>query len=166
MFNPAWLSLLFDADDAALLTGAKLPQIEYFVRTELIQPAQRAIRRGVSRRYDLKNLIEIAVAAEMLESGIPAVEIGRAFGELRGNWDLLFGDPAQREKTAVLAITVMPLTSIKRSPHALVQIGPPAMLTAYAQAVVRVAVPLEAIVRNVESKIWALEQWKASRPSK
>lgn len=166
MFNPAWHTTHWDADVAVSLTGPTPSQLEYFVRQGLIVPAQPASRRGVSRRYDLKNLIEMAVATEMLASGLPVGEIGRALAELRGNWALVFGDAGERARAAVLLVTVSPMTAIRPDPHPLVQVGPVKMLTAYAHSVTRVAVPIEAIVRNICGRIFALEQWQASKPGR
>ena len=69
----------FTTDQAVHLTAAQAPQIDYFVRVaKIITPVQPASRRGVSHRYDLKNLIEITVSVLMLNSGIHATQIGAA----------------------------------------------------------------------------------------
>src|SRR4051812_27322326 len=95
----------FTTDEAVQLTGTQAPQIDYFVRVaKIITPVQRASRRGVSHRYDLKNLIEITVSVLMLHSGIRAPQIGAALMILRQHWGVLAESQGGRERYGVLAV--------------------------------------------------------------
>ncbi len=169
LIHPAWYHRQFTTDETVTLTGAQPTQIEYLVRSELVTPAQPASRRGVSRKYDLHNCIEIAVAIELLASGIPARDIHVALVQLRQQWGrVLEGNHDETQGPAeILLVHRAPLSGLRRSSDLsieIVPVGRPLLILAKSR-VIHACVPLETIVRNVLSKVFALEQWKDSRPT-
>jgi hypothetical protein len=140
----------FNTEQAVALTGATASQIDYFVRVAgIIDPAEPASRRGVPRRYDLWDLIEIRVAVVMLTAGIEAQEIGQALAVLRKHKRDL-RNMATREQFAVLA-------AFRTSREALtgrttVELGPPDMLREFAGYVIRVSVPMRWLIGDLEAQ--------------
>jgi hypothetical protein len=159
---------LFEANEAQFITAAKGVQIDYFIRQELIAPARPASRRGVSRAYNAQNLIEIAVAVELLESGIPATEIAAALTKVRERWGDLSDNEKMNRDEYVLTIYRYALSApaaTSAAPSVSVDIGPIRLLSRMAETLVlRANLPLRTIFRNIESRILALNAWKASRP--
>ena len=94
----------YTSEDASRLTGAKAPQIEHLVRTGAVIPSQEALRRGVSRRYSLNNLAEIAIGVELVEMGVPVRGVGLVMERVRGAWHIL-ADPRQRAAASVLLLS-------------------------------------------------------------
>lgn|GEM_PF-5002269 len=93
----------YTSEEARSLTGAKPPQIEHLVRTGVVRPAQEAIRRGMSRRYSLNNVAEIAIAVQLVDMGIPVRTVALVLERVRGAWHVL-ADPKQRARASVLLI--------------------------------------------------------------
>ena len=86
------------------MTGASATQIEHFVRSGVVRPAEEAPRRGMSRGFNLRNLIEIALAAELLSCGVAVREIPIIFQlTLRKHWKTRV-DPGRRDEVAVLVL--------------------------------------------------------------
>ena len=170
MVIPAsWYNLRFETDEAVAITGATRPQIEHLVRSELVVAAQPASRRGVSRQYDLHNLIEIAVASELFERGLPPRDTLAALLKLRDQWARVLRNKYSEDEgpAEILIVYRKPLSSIG-GPSAQLNIEIVAvrkqLLLIAKDLVIEKSLPLEAIVRNIISKVAAYEQWKASRP--
>ena len=97
------LTTTWDANTVAQMTDVLVPQIDVFVRVGLIEPSHEASRRGVSRRYDLRRVFEIAVAGELLAAGITVVQINGALRVLRQEW-LHLCNPKTRRSVGVLVL--------------------------------------------------------------
>ena len=94
----------YTSEQASSLTGAKPPQIEHLVRTGAVRPAQEALRRGMSRRYSLNNLAEIAIAIKLVEMGMPVRAAGLVMERVRNAWRVL-ANAEQRARASVLLLT-------------------------------------------------------------
>jgi DNA-binding transcriptional MerR regulator len=79
----------YDAHQAERLVEVPAVQFHYFIRTGLITPRVPASRRGISRRYDARNPLELSIAGELLNAGVSAVDIGRALRCVDENWDTI-----------------------------------------------------------------------------
>lgn len=79
----------FDADTFSARTGAPTTQIEYLVRAGILEPAVPASRRGVSRKYNVRNLFEAAVAIELINAGVLAKDVRKAVAEAKPTAALL-----------------------------------------------------------------------------
>ena len=94
----------YTSEEASLITGAKPAQIEHLVRTGAVRPTQEALRRGMSRRYSVNNLAEIAIAVQLVEVGMPVRAAGLVMERVRGAWHVL-ADAQQRARASVLLLT-------------------------------------------------------------
>lgn len=109
--------------EAERLTGALPAQIEYLVRQGIVEPASPASRRGVSRKYSLKNLAEIMAGAELFDAGIGVEHVRDAIQKMADpeSWFKL-AEPATRDSVAVLVLTR--LAGHKQAP-VIAQLCPP-----------------------------------------
>ena len=103
---------LYATDEAARLTDATPRQIDHAVGTGLIQPAEEAPRRGMSRKFDFNNLVEIALVARLYWMGVSPSNISALLKTVRQQWHLLVRDSERgafwrnhpRKESAVLCI--------------------------------------------------------------
>ena len=86
----------YTARDASRLSGATLSQIENLVRTGVVRPQREALRRCVSRLYSLRGVAEIAIAAQLMDVGVPVRALQLVIETIRAAW---------RENKAVLALS-------------------------------------------------------------
>lgn len=139
----------FTAAEASVLCAAAPARIEYFVRTQLVTPAVEASRRGVSRRYDSQNLIEIAVAGELQDAGINVFQIDAALDKLRASLK-------KRADVTILALLRSPADHhIGKAPTLTVQIGDMELLETAINAgyAIHVAVPVAWMVKQLKDAI-------------
>lgn len=143
----------FDAHQAAKLLDVPPAQIDYFIRTGLITPRVPASRRGVSRRYDARNFLELSVASELLDAGVQAIEIGRALRCVHEHWDTI-ARRETRKDAAILAL--MRLRRTKKAPIA--QLVPASELGVLVDAgyTVVAAIPIAHFARTIEDAIGEL----------
>jgi hypothetical protein len=66
--------ITYSSEDVARHTGATPTQIEHYCRVGIVVPAEKAPRRGMSRRFDFANLVQIAIARRLANAlGTPAI---------------------------------------------------------------------------------------------
>ena len=107
----------FDIRETVQATGATQRQIEHLVERKMVNPADPAPRRGVSRRYTWVQLWYIAVAVRLLNLGVEMPEVRKMIGTdqpvnrtlgfnksfVEHVWDQLH-DPEQASRVEVLLV--------------------------------------------------------------
>ena len=94
--------------DAIRLTGAKRPQIEYWVRKGLIR-GEFEHGTGLPRQFVFRNLVEISVAVELTTLGLNTEAIGSLLDQLR------YGDVETDVRTQWFAsMTAKPTVKYRR----------------------------------------------------
>src|SRR6185436_4770779 len=75
---------LYTLADVIRLTGAKRPQIEYWVRKHIIRGEfESATGTGLPRQFVFRNLVEVSVALELSALGINTAITDRMIDQLR-----------------------------------------------------------------------------------
>jgi len=97
----------WNSDLAAGITGTSANQLGHMVRLGIVEPAAEASRRGVSHRFDFKNLVEMTIGAEFFDAGITAFNVAEAVRRVQENWTALC-NPETRDEVAVLALLRSP----------------------------------------------------------
>lgn len=105
----------FKVDAFCQRIGAQPTKVEYLVRAGILRPAEVASRRGVSRKYNLRNLAEAMVGIELIEAGILADDVREAVSTMTDeeNWPRLC-DPTRRDDVSLLV--VQRLSGMTRAP--------------------------------------------------
>ncbi len=81
--------MIFNAEQAACLSGCSQRQLRYWKDTGIIQPSDLELAEdGQAReRYDFKNLVELRTIVGMLQGGISLQKIRKTLSYLRENTD-------------------------------------------------------------------------------
>ena len=79
-----------------------------------MRPAQPASKRGVSRQFDLKNLVEIFAASELIGVGVRGELVADAMGKLREVWPTLANKETRSERPilALVRLSGMPMQPV------------------------------------------------------
>src|SRR6058998_1818038 len=64
-------------------SAASPPQVEHWVRREIIVPLQDSEGRGSPRVFSLQNVIEAAMARELQSNGLSPVQLKKVFAQHR-----------------------------------------------------------------------------------
>jgi hypothetical protein len=78
----------------SIIPKTKQSQVELLVRTGKVIPAWPSPGRGYDRAFNLRNLVEIAIAAELIAMGLVGVQLGRFF---RATMRVVFDARAPRD---------------------------------------------------------------------
>ena len=137
----------FDASEAIALVATTATQLDYLARVGLIQPRVPASRRGVSRKFDARNLLELATAAELIDAGISVVDVKRALDCIAENWTRVID---RRQKDLVLGLFRLARSPKRTDP--LPQLVPAKDLGELANTgyTIVAAVPISNFVRTIE----------------
>lgn len=78
----------YSSKEASHLSGATIPQLEHLVQTGAIRPVREGYRgHGGSRLFDLRNLVEAKIAAQLLEHGVPVRAIRHIVDGIRSGFN-------------------------------------------------------------------------------
>lgn len=79
--------MIFNAEQAACLSGCTLRQLRYWRDTGLIEPAVRGGSENPREGYDFRNLVELRTITGMLKQGISLQKIRKTLDFLRTHTD-------------------------------------------------------------------------------
>ncbi len=81
--------MIFNAEQAACLSGCSQRQLRYWKDTGIIQPAEVALADNGQMRdfYDFKNLVELRTIVGMLQGGVSLQKVRKTLAYLRDHTD-------------------------------------------------------------------------------
>jgi DNA-binding transcriptional MerR regulator len=86
--NDPSAELGFSGTRAASIVGISYRQLDYWARTDLVQPSLTAAAgSGSRRRYSYRDLLELRVIKSLLDAGIKLESVRQAFHYLREHLD-------------------------------------------------------------------------------
>jgi hypothetical protein len=102
------MSHAFIANEVATIAAGTVNQVEHLVQIGAVRPAQPALRRGMHRKYDALNLVEVAVGLEAINNEVPGPLVVKLVAAIRNPeyWAKLANTP-MRDDTAVLVLMRM-----------------------------------------------------------
>lgn len=84
MTSPTGADRGFSGKQAAEIVGITYRQLDYWARTELVQPTLAPARgSGTRRRYSYQDLLELKVVKSLLDAGIDLQKVREVFSYLR-----------------------------------------------------------------------------------
>jgi DNA-binding transcriptional MerR regulator len=94
--TPTGFTPLFSTGDACkMIPGATPANIEFFVLSKVLLPAQPSTGRGVKRRFSMADLIQLHMALQLQAAGLSVPQLEQLFWMLRAK--LSFTPVAERE---------------------------------------------------------------------
>jgi DNA-binding transcriptional MerR regulator len=117
----------FSGTRTAEIVGISYRQLDYWARTDLVQPALcEAKGSGSRRRYSYRNLLELKIIKQLLDAGIKLETVRTVFSELRAHVgaDITAANLVIQGSTALLALDDGQLIDLVRKGQGVLNILP------------------------------------------